>query len=157
MPPEDMSASANGALSVCSSQPLQLWDKAVQNGHIKRVTDDEIQSFVIEILGANVSTTFITCPLNRPSLGIKLPILVMIVKNVRLYFPTESMHLSLCPHPCAAAGSAGNRVFLDCHTCMSTHLGQDGPNSSLDCSTPTRRTPLHWSPTNFIAADALVS
>lgn len=59
----------------------------MQNGHIKRVTDEEIQSFVIEILGANVSTTFITCPLNKTSLGIKLPILVMIVKNVIVHLP----------------------------------------------------------------------
>ncbi|XP_026194192.1 cilia- and flagella-associated protein 20-like [Cyclospora cayetanensis] len=71
------------------SHPLQLWDKAVQNGHIKRVTDEEIQSFVVEILGANVSTTFITCPLYKGSLGIKLPILVMIVKNMKKYFTFE--------------------------------------------------------------------
>lgn len=64
------------------SQPLKLWSKEVQNGHIHRLTDEDIQSFVIEILGANVSTTFITCPFNRQSLAIKLPILVMTVKNV---------------------------------------------------------------------------
>ena len=36
------------------SKPLQLWDKQVQNGHIKRLTDEDIQSSVLEVLGANV-------------------------------------------------------------------------------------------------------
>ena len=37
------------------SKPLQIWDKHVRNGHIKRVTDPDIQSSVIEIMGTNVS------------------------------------------------------------------------------------------------------
>jgi hypothetical protein len=67
------------------SKPLQIWDKNVQNGHIKRLTDSDIQSSVLEIMGTNVSTTFITCPEDpKRTLGIKLPFLVMIIKNVRL-------------------------------------------------------------------------
>ncbi|VDM44952.1 unnamed protein product [Toxocara canis] len=31
-------------------------DKKVRNGHIKRIMDDEIQSLIIEIMGANLST-----------------------------------------------------------------------------------------------------
>jgi hypothetical protein len=56
-------------------------DVAVHNGHIKRITDEEIQSSVLEIMSSNVSTTFITCPADpQKTLGIKLPFLVMIVK-----------------------------------------------------------------------------
>jgi hypothetical protein len=36
------------------SKPLQIWDKQVQNGHIKRLTDEDIQSSVLEIMGTNV-------------------------------------------------------------------------------------------------------
>jgi hypothetical protein len=56
----------------------------VRNGHIKRITDPDIQSSVVEIAGTNVSTTFVTCPADpKETLGIKLPFLVMIIKNVR--------------------------------------------------------------------------
>jgi hypothetical protein len=55
----------------------------VHNGHIKRLTDQDIQSSVLEIMGTNVTTAFITCPQNeQETLGIKLPFLVMIIKNV---------------------------------------------------------------------------
>jgi len=55
----------SGFLSILysiGSKPLQIWDKKVRNGHIKRITDPDIQSFVLEIVGTNVSTTYITCP-----------------------------------------------------------------------------------------------
>jgi hypothetical protein len=62
---------------------LQIWNKKVRNGHIKRITDADIQSSVLEIMGTNVSTTFIECPSEKKkTLGIKLPFLVMIIKNV---------------------------------------------------------------------------
>ena len=65
------------------SKPLQIWDRNVRNGHIKRLTDSDIQSSVLEIMGTNVSTNFITCPIdNNKTLAIKLPFLVMIIKNV---------------------------------------------------------------------------
>jgi len=57
----------------------------VRNGHIKRITDADIQSSVLEIAGTNVSTTYVTCPADpKRTLGIKLPFLVMIIKNVRV-------------------------------------------------------------------------
>lgn len=72
------------------SKPLQIWDKKVRNGHIKRITDQDIQSSVLEIVGTNVSTTFITCPADASkTLGIKLPFLVMILKNLKKYFTFE--------------------------------------------------------------------
>ncbi len=62
---------------------MQIWDKQVQNGHIKRITDQDIQSSVLEIISTNVSTTYVTCPSDpQKTLGIKLPFLVMIIKNV---------------------------------------------------------------------------
>ncbi|CAD5210484.1 unnamed protein product [Bursaphelenchus okinawaensis] len=83
----------SGLLSVLyslGSKPLQLWDKTARNGHIKRMTDDEIQSLVIEVIGANVSTTYISCPLDpKKTLGIKLPIFVMTLKNLKKYFTFE--------------------------------------------------------------------
>jgi hypothetical protein len=83
----------SGFLSILysiGSKPLQIWDKKVRNGHIKRITDPDIQSFVLEIVGSNVSTTYITCPADpHKTLGIKLPYLVMIVKNMKKYFTFE--------------------------------------------------------------------
>ena len=69
------------------SKPLQIWDKNVRNGHIKRITDPDIQSSVLEIMGTNVSTNYITCPVDpKKTLAIKLPFLVMIIKNVSSSF-----------------------------------------------------------------------
>eukprot|EP00940_MAST-03C_sp_MAST-3C-sp2_P002504 g2504.t1 len=83
----------SGFLSILysiGSKPLQIWDKKVQHGHIKRLTDPDIQSSVLEVEGSNVSTTYITCPPKRgQTLGIKLPFLVMIIKNMRKYFTFE--------------------------------------------------------------------
>ncbi len=63
---------------------------AVRNGHIKRITDQDIQSSVLEIMSSNVSTTYITCPADpTKTLGIKLPFLVMIIKNLKKYFSFE--------------------------------------------------------------------
>ncbi|KAL5964528.1 Cilia and flagella-associated protein 20 [Taenia solium] len=82
----------SGFLSILysiGSKPLQIWDKNVQNGHIKRITDNDIQSLVLEIMGTNVSA-YISCPSNpSKTLGIKLPFLVMIVKNLKRYFTFE--------------------------------------------------------------------
>ena len=58
------------------SKPLQIWDKSsnlpflylVHNGHIKRLTDQDIQSSVLEIMGTNVTTAYITCPANEGNL-----------------------------------------------------------------------------------------
>lgn len=81
----------------------------VRNGHIKRITDNDIQSLVLEVVGTNVrldlissylklyqispclySTAFITCPADpTKTLGIKLPFLVMIIKNLKKYFTFE--------------------------------------------------------------------
>eukprot|EP00887_Chlorella_sp_A99_P000021 scaffold16.g21.t1 len=81
----------SGFLSILysiGSKPLQIW--GINDGHIKRVTDEGIQSSVLEIAGTNVSTSYITCPADpAKTLGIKLPFLVMIVKNLNKYFTFE--------------------------------------------------------------------
>lgn len=83
----------SGLLSILysiGSKPLQIWDKNVKNGHIKRITDEDIQSLIIELLGNNVSTTYISCPSDpKKTLGIKLPYFVMTVKNLNKYFTFE--------------------------------------------------------------------
>jgi len=83
----------SGFLSILysiGSKPLQIWDATVRNGHIKRITDPDIQSSVLEIMGTNVSTNYIVCPAeSKKTLGIKLPFLVMILKNLKKYFTFE--------------------------------------------------------------------
>ncbi|ETO29500.1 hypothetical protein RFI_07621 [Reticulomyxa filosa] len=83
----------SGFLSILysiGSKPLQIWEQQVKDGSIKRITDKDIQSSVIEILGANVSTCYIICPADpKKTLGIKLPFLVMIIKNIKKYFTFE--------------------------------------------------------------------
>ena len=62
----------------------------IRSGHVKRVTDPDIRSLAIEILGSNVNTTFITTPINpQQMLGIRLPFLVLVVKNIKRYFIFE--------------------------------------------------------------------
>ncbi|CAD6218519.1 unnamed protein product [Miscanthus lutarioriparius] len=83
----------SGFLSILYSlgtKPLQIWDKEVVNGHIKRPQDEDIQSNVLEIIGTNVQSTYITCPADpSATLGIKLPFLAIIVKNLKKYFTFE--------------------------------------------------------------------
>jgi hypothetical protein len=83
----------SGFLSILysiGSKPLQIWSKSVKNGYIKRITDNDINSSVLEIIGLNVSTTSISSP-DKPkkTLGIKLPFLVMVVKNLKKQFSFE--------------------------------------------------------------------
>lgn len=56
----------------------------MKNGYIKWITDNDINSSVLEIIGSNVSTCYITAPDHpKRTLGIKLPFLVMVVKNLK--------------------------------------------------------------------------
>ncbi|KRZ17102.1 ADP-ribosylation factor 1-like 2 [Trichinella zimbabwensis] len=83
----------SGVLSLLSSvgsEPLQLWGKQVRNGHIKRIIDDEIESVVLEIAGLDIRSTYIVCPADASvNLGIKLPLLVLLVKNLGKDFSLE--------------------------------------------------------------------
>ncbi|CAI0474165.1 unnamed protein product [Linum tenue] len=83
----------SGFLSILyclGSKPLQIWDKEVSNGHVKRPHDEDIQSNVLEIVGSKIQSTYITCPADpNATLGIKLTFLVMLVKNMKKYFTFE--------------------------------------------------------------------
>ncbi|XP_058510380.1 cilia- and flagella-associated protein 20-like [Solea solea] len=83
----------SGLLSILysvGSKPLQIWEAQVKNGYIKRITDADINSSVLEIAGVNISTTYITCPADpQMSLGIRLPFMVMVIKNLERYFTFE--------------------------------------------------------------------
>lgn len=82
----------SGLLSILysiGSQPLQLFEAKVKNGVIKRITDEDIKSLVLEIKSSNVSTTYITCPKINKCLGIKLSHLVLVVKNLDRFFTFE--------------------------------------------------------------------
>ena len=83
----------SGFLSILyaiGSKPLQFWRKNINNGYVKRITDFEMQSSVIEICGANVSTCFLSCPSNpKQTLGVKMPFLVLLIKYLKKYFTFE--------------------------------------------------------------------
>jgi hypothetical protein len=64
------------------ASPLEGWDNQVRNGHIKRITDQDIQSSVIEIMGINVDNNYISYPKETKPISIKLPVVVLLIKNV---------------------------------------------------------------------------
>ncbi|KAI8462831.1 MAG: transcription factor IIB-like protein [Monoraphidium minutum] len=72
------------------SKPLQIWDQDVREGHAKRVTDEDIQGAVMELSADNISNVSVSCPADpTKTLGIKLPHLTLLVKNMRRYFSFE--------------------------------------------------------------------
>lgn len=73
----------------CGSKPLEIWETKCDSGYITRFLDQDIKAMVLEIGGTNVSTTFISCPKGKQVLGITMPFLVMIVKNLKKYFSFE--------------------------------------------------------------------
>ena len=86
------------------------------------MTDEDIQSSVLEIAGTNVSTAYITCPADpAKTLGIKLPFLVMVIKNMNKYFSFEVQASTGCAcwdgrgglHACDGRERLGGR----CHSC----------------------------------------
>ncbi|BES92076.1 unnamed protein product [Nesidiocoris tenuis] len=83
----------NGLLSIfysCGNRPLKLWSKSVKNGYVKRITDEQVKSLVLELVGNNVVSTYIACPADMSeTLGIKMPFLILIVKNLKKYFTFE--------------------------------------------------------------------
>ncbi|CAN1757141.1 Cilia- and flagella-associated protein 20, partial [Linum perenne] len=79
----------SGFLSILyslGSKPLQIWDKEISDGHVKRPHDEDIQSDVLEIIGSKIQSAYITCPADP---GIKLSFLVILVKNLKKYFTFE--------------------------------------------------------------------
>ncbi|XP_055627669.1 uncharacterized protein LOC129769418 [Toxorhynchites rutilus septentrionalis] len=89
-----------GFLTVFSSsgsKPLEIWDVVTKNGHSKRLTDEDLKLMTLELMGANVATTYIVAPRSPcPSLGVKLPFLVLLVKNLKKFFSFEIQILDDC-------------------------------------------------------------
>ena len=122
--PFSLRAFSNSCMCVCT----------VRNGHIKRITDQDIQSSVLEIMGTNVSTNYITCPADpKKTLGIKLPFLVMIIKNLKKYFTFEVQVLD---------DKNVRRRFRASNY-------QVGYASCREMSTPTAHADLSWRRINF--------
>ncbi|SCQ16578.1 transcription factor IIb, putative [Plasmodium ovale] len=69
------------------SKPLEMWKTKTKKGCVRKVLDDAIKLSAIELLSENTSDSYIyTAPEKFSSLGISLPILVLIVKNMNKYF-----------------------------------------------------------------------
>ena len=83
----------NGFTSILyavGAKPLDNLEYCVKNGHIKRILDQDIQSPSIEIIGANVDANFFYTPVSKTrSLEIKMPTIVLLIKNLLKYFKFE--------------------------------------------------------------------
>ena len=124
------------------SKPLQIWEKQVRNGHIKRITDNDIQSSVLEIMSTNISTTFVSCPAdNTKTLGIKLPFLVMIIKNVRAGCPPASRGRAACALGLPACCCKQETVFFCSSRRQRLHAAHAGRRAGPWPTAPRLRAP----------------
>lgn len=74
-------------LYAIGTKPLEGWNYTIKNGHIKRLRDQDIRSPCIEIIGANIDSNYIYTPSDpNKSLEIKMPTIVLLVKNLVKYF-----------------------------------------------------------------------
>ncbi|XP_015375832.1 PREDICTED: cilia- and flagella-associated protein 20-like [Diuraphis noxia] len=72
------------------SRPLENWSIQCKYGELKQVLDDVIKSNVLQIQSLNVNACCITCPVDpKGSLGIRMPFLTLLVKNLGQYFTFE--------------------------------------------------------------------
>ncbi|XP_024520452.1 cilia- and flagella-associated protein 20 isoform X2 [Selaginella moellendorffii] len=119
-------------------KPLYIWRHEVENGHIKRVVDEDCELNTIEIIGQNVKKNSITCPSDpKLSLGIKHHHLVMIVKNLGTYFGFEVLILD----------SVNEMRYL-----RVSNFESNSRVRPLICSTPVRLQP-GWNQIEFNLAD----
>lgn len=83
----------HGFLSILysiGSKPLENWSEEIENGNIRRITDEDIGSSAMDLISPNVNKCFITSPKKETeTLGIKLPFLVMVIKNLKKEFSFE--------------------------------------------------------------------
>uniref|UniRef100_A0A182Q5V1 CFA20 domain-containing protein n=1 Tax=Anopheles farauti TaxID=69004 RepID=A0A182Q5V1_9DIPT len=76
--------------SSAGSKPLAIWDVQTKNGNSRRLTDEDIRSLVFELTGVNVATTYMVAPCAPcPSLCVKLPFLILLLKNMKKFFSFE--------------------------------------------------------------------
>ncbi|XP_060855738.1 uncharacterized protein LOC132933485 [Metopolophium dirhodum] len=72
------------------SHPLENWAVQCKGGEMKQVQDDQMKSNVLQIQSKNVNACCITCPMNpKDSIGIRLPFVTLIVKNLGQFFTFE--------------------------------------------------------------------
>lgn len=103
-------------LSSIGPKPLADWDVNVENGYIKRLTDPEIRTQVLEISGANAQRNFITMPREQnDKLGINLPILSLVTKYLQKFFYIDVLVLD---------DTKTKRLFRISNTDMKAHVQQ---------------------------------
>lgn len=72
------------------SKPLAIWHTNIQDGYARRLTDEDINSAAFEMTSTSVSTSYISTPVkSNESLAIKLPFIVLLLKNLNKYFTFE--------------------------------------------------------------------
>ncbi|XP_025203331.1 cilia- and flagella-associated protein 20-like [Melanaphis sacchari] len=72
------------------SHPLDNWAVQCKEGEMQHVLDDVMKSNVLQIQSPNVNACYITCPLNsKGSLGVRLPFVTLMVKNLNQFFTFE--------------------------------------------------------------------
>ncbi|KAI8598520.1 hypothetical protein EDD21DRAFT_446124, partial [Dissophora ornata] len=85
--PTAASSTGDGASQSTTSSPPPL---PPPEPHVEFVIDETLNSQVLELLSPNLPSTFITIPsLATRTLGIKLPILVLLIKNLGKYWSFE--------------------------------------------------------------------
>ncbi|PSN53656.1 Cilia- and flagella-associated protein 20 [Blattella germanica] len=74
-----------------SNKPLHLWKRSVmRDGYIQRLIDKDTLTLVVDLIAPRYTDSSITCPKDPDvSLGVTLPILVFLVKNLKHYFRIE--------------------------------------------------------------------
>ncbi|KAF9921719.1 hypothetical protein BGZ65_010122, partial [Modicella reniformis] len=81
---------ASSSSSSTGNNTLQTTPPPPIEPHVEFVIDDTLNSQVLELLSTNLISTFITAPsVATRTLGIKLPILVFLVKNLGKYWSFE--------------------------------------------------------------------
>ncbi|XP_060855880.1 cilia- and flagella-associated protein 20-like [Metopolophium dirhodum] len=72
------------------SHPLDNWLVQCKEGEMKQVLDDVVKSNVLQIQSLNVNACCITCPVDpKGSLGVRMPYLTLLLKNLGQYFTFE--------------------------------------------------------------------
>lgn len=76
---------------LCGSglNPLEPW-KVHCRGCVRRLTDEDVQTLVYELTAVQFCTTYISLPqTHKNSIGIRLPFMTMVVKNMKMPFCFE--------------------------------------------------------------------
>ncbi|KAJ2456271.1 hypothetical protein EV183_000198 [Coemansia sp. RSA 2336] len=119
-----------------SSDPLQLWSSVSADG-IRIATDDEVEDAVLCLQSADLAHTFISCPKSTSdTLGITLPCLTMLAKNIDHLFSFEVEYLDACKTVRRIRASSYQREPVVEHqiSCLPLKLDQGWNYMTLDFS-----------------------